>query len=165
MNDYTDPLQFACRRNGSTDAAVLYISEKCILTFRENRKFCKADVLWFFQCLQFNTIQPPLLVQKHLNMKIPSSVTLRISDYLTNRLIPYVWLNRVLSSAICTHTGAPQSKVLVPFLFLMYTADCRSTDEPCPLVKFAEDIELVGKMSNNEDALQQAVWKLSELVW
>jgi len=45
VNDYTDPLQFACRRNGSTDAAVLYISEKCILTFRENRKFCKADVL------------------------------------------------------------------------------------------------------------------------
>ena len=105
----------------------------------------------------FNTIQPPLLVQKHLNMKIPSSVTLRIFDYLTNRLIPYVQLNRVLSSAICTNTGAPQSKVLVPFLFLMYTADCRSTDEPCPLVKFADDTELVGKICNNEDALQQAV--------
>ena len=78
-------------------------------------------------------------------MKIPSSVTLWISDYLTNRLIPYVWRNGVLSSAVCTNTGAPQSKVLTPFLFSMYTADCRSTDESCPLVKFADDMELVGK--------------------
>ena len=35
----------------------------------------------------------------------------------------------------------------------MYTADCRSTDESCPLVKFAYDTELVGKISNDEDAL------------
>ena len=37
-------------------------------------------------------------------------------------------------------------------LFALYTADCRSTDESCPLVKFADDTELVGKISNDEDA-------------
>ena len=42
--------------------------------------------------------------------------------------------------------------VFAPFLFSLYTADCRSTDELCPLVKFVDDTELVGKISNDEDA-------------
>ena len=38
-------------------------------------------------------------------------------------------------------------------MFSLYTADCRSTDESCPVVKFADDTELVGKISNVEDAI------------
>ena len=98
----------------------------------------------------FNTIQPHLLVHKLLNMKLPSSVIWWIFDYLTSTF-QYVWLNGVLSSVICTNTGAPQGTVLAPFLFSLYTADCRSTDESCPLVKFEDDTELVGKISNDED--------------
>ena len=67
--------------------------------------------------------------------------------------LQYVRLNGVLSSVICTNTGAPQGTVLAPFLFSLCTADCRSTDERCPLVKFADDTELVGKISNDEDVL------------
>ena len=100
----------------------------------------------------FNTTQPHLLVLKLLNMKLPSSVISWIFDYLTNKL-QYVRLNGVLSSAICTNTGAPHGTVLSPFLFSLYTADCRSTDELCPLVKFVDDTELVGKISNDEDTL------------
>ena len=71
-----------------------------------------------------------------------------IFDYLTSRL-QYVRLNGLLSSTI----SAPPGTVLAPFLFALYTADCRSTDESCPLVKFAEDTELVGKICNDEDAI------------
>ena len=38
-------------------------------------------------------------------------------------------------------------------MFALYTADCRSIDETCPLVKFADDTELVGNIINDEDAL------------
>ena len=112
-------------------------------------------IMFFDFSNAFNTIQPHLLVQKLLNMKIPSllrSVISWIFDYLTSRL-QYVRLNGFLSSAIRTTTGAPQGTVLAPFLFALYIPDCRSTDESCPVVKFADDTELVGKMSNDEDAI------------
>ena len=98
--------------------------------------------MFFYFSSAFNTIQPHLLVQKLLNMKLPSSVISWIFDYLTSRL-QYVRLNRLLSSAISTNTGAPQGTVLALFLFALYTADSRSIDESCPLVKFADDTELV----------------------
>ena len=85
-------------------------------------------------------------------MKLPSSVVSLIFVYRTNRL-QYVRLNGVLSSVIYTSIGTPQGTVLAPFLFSLYTADCRSTDESCPLVKFVYETELVGKISNDEDAL------------
>ena len=100
----------------------------------------------------FNTMQPHLLVQKLLNMKLPLSIISWIFDYLTSRL-QYVRLNGLLSCAIRTNIGAPQGTVLAPFLFALYTADCRSTDKSCPLVKFVDDTEVVGKISNDEDAL------------
>ena len=65
----------------------------------------------------------------------------------------YVRLSGLLSSPIRTNTGAPQGTVLAPFLFALYTADCRSTDESCPVVKFTDDTELVGKISYDEDAI------------
>ena len=120
-----------------------------MLTFRKTRQFCMTDVLRFFPV---PLIQPHFLVQKLLNMKLLSPVISWIFDYLTNRL-QYLWLNGVLSSLICTKTGAPQGTVLAPCLFSLYTADWRSTDEWCSLVAFVDDTELVGKISNDEDAL------------
>ena len=84
-------------------------------------------------------------------MKLPSSVISWIFDYLTSRL-QYVRLNGLLSSAI-TNTGAPQGTVLAPILFAPYAADCRSTGKSCPLVKNADDTELVWKNSNDEDTI------------
>ena len=99
----------------------------------------------------FNTIQPHLLVQKRLNMNyrhplFHGSLTVFQADQ-------YVRLNGLLSSAVSTNTGAPQGTVLALSLFALYTADCRSTDESCFLEKIADDTELVGKNSNDKDAL------------
>ena len=82
-------------------------------------------------------VSPQILFQL-----LPSSVISWIFDFLTSRL-QYVKLNGLLSSAIRTNTGAPQGTVLAPFLFALYTTDCRSTDESCPLAEFAVDTELV----------------------
>ena len=69
-------------------------------------------------------------------MKLPSSVIFWLFDYLTSRL-QYVRLNELLPSAI---------RYSFSTLFVaLYTADCRNIDESCPLVKFVDDTELVGK--------------------
>ena len=51
VKDYLDPLQFAYRKNRSTDDAVLYSLENIYshLEEKKNRKYCKNYVLRFFQ--------------------------------------------------------------------------------------------------------------------
>ena len=53
--------------------------------------------------------------------------------------------------------------VLAPFLFALHTADCRSNDESCPLVKFADDTELVGK--NVMMKMQYTTSRLKTVNW
>ena len=150
VKDYINPLQFAYRKNRSTDDAVLYSLENIYLHLEKTGS--TGRLMFFNFSSAFNILQPHLLVQKLLNMKLPSSVISWIFDYLTSRLQD-VRLNGLLSSAISTNTGAPQGTVLAPFLFALYTADCRSTNESCPPVKFADDTELVGNIRNDEDAI------------
>ncbi|PIK33981.1 hypothetical protein BSL78_29198 [Apostichopus japonicus] len=50
-------------------------------------------------------------------------------------------------------TGAPQGTVLAPFLFTLYTSGIRSTDLSCPLIKFADDTALVGRIKNDDDRI------------
>ena len=126
VKDYIDPLQFAYRRNRSTDDAVLYVLENIYSHLEKGGS--SVRLMFFDFSSAFNTTQSHLLVQKILNMKLLSSVISWIFDYLTNRL-QHVRMNGVLSSVICTNTGAPQGTVLAPFLFSLYTADCRCTDE------------------------------------
>ena len=72
VKDYIDPLQFAYRKNRSTDDAVLYILENI---YSHLEKTGSTVRLMFFDFSSaFNTIRTHLLVQKILNMKLPSSV-------------------------------------------------------------------------------------------
>ena len=74
VKDYIDPLQFAYRKNRSTDDAVLYILENI---YSHLEKTGSTVRLMFFDFSSaFNTIRTHLLVQKNLNMKLPSSVFL-----------------------------------------------------------------------------------------
>ena len=143
LKDYINPLQFAYRKNRGTDDAVLYSLENIYSHLEKTGSTVRLMFAHFSSA--FNTIQSHLLVQKLLNMKLPSSAISWIFDYLTSRL-QYVRLNGLLSSAISSNTGAPQGTVLAPFSFALYTADCRSTDESCPVVKFADDTEWLEKL-------------------
>ena len=70
VKDYIDPLQFACRKNRSTDDAVLYSLEN-IYSHLEKTGI-NVRLMFFDFSSAFNTIQPHLLVQKLFNMKLPS---------------------------------------------------------------------------------------------
>ena len=104
----------------------------------------------------FNTIQPHLLVQKLLNHNIPGSILAWILNYLTDRS-QYVRITskRTLSHCLQSNTGAPQGTVLAPFLFTLYTSDCRSSEPSCPLIKFAYDTAMIGLIKDNDDTIYQ----------
>ena len=90
VKDYINPLQFAYRKNRSTDDAVLYSLENIYLHLEKTGS--TGRLMFFNFSSAFNILQPRLLVQKLLNMKLPSSVISWIFDYLTRRL-QYVRLN------------------------------------------------------------------------
>ena len=48
-----------------------------------------------------------------------------------------------------TNTGTP----LVPFLFTLYTADYRHSDSSRPMIKFADESEITGKIKNDGDCV------------
>ena len=99
----------------------------------------------------FNTIQPHLLVKKLLNINVPCVLIRWTPEYLTNRS-QYVKVGQSsISNVISSSTGAPQGTVLAPFLFMLYTSDCRSHSSKCPVVKFADDTALIGLISKDDD--------------
>ena len=53
VKDYIDPLQFACRRNRSTDDAALYVLENIYL--HSEKAGSSARLMFFDFCSAFNT--------------------------------------------------------------------------------------------------------------
>ena len=61
----------------------------------------------------------------------------------------------MLSSHLCTSTGAPQGTVLAPVLFTLYTNDCRGMDI-IPLIKNSDN-SAIEDLSNSDDVHFNAV--------
>ena len=78
-----------------------------------------------------------------LSMSVPSDVMLWIIDYLTYRS-QFVIFQSLKSDTLYSNTGLPLDTVLAPFLFSLCTSDCRSSNESCSIVKFADDAVFIG---------------------
>ena len=99
----------------------------------------------------FNTIQPHILAKKFISMDVPHGFIHWILGYLTDRT-QFVSLGRnYRSDIISSNTGTPQGTVLAPFLFTLYTSDCRTQEVMCPLIKFADDTAMTGLIHNDDD--------------
>ena len=156
VEDYIDPFQFAYRSKRSCTDAILVMLEKLYHHTDRAREGNSVRIMFFDFSSAFNTIQPHLLVQKLLNHNIPGSILAWILNYLTDRS-QYVRITskRTLSHCLQSNTGAPQGTVLAPFLFTLYTSDCRSSEPSCPLIKFADDTAMIGLIKDNDDTIYQ----------
>ena len=145
---FLDPLQFAYQSSRSCEDAILVLLDKLYSHLEHSGS--SARVMFFDFSSAFNTIQPHILVTKLLRMDIPDGLINWIMQYLIKRM-QYVKLNSTCrSDYILSNTGAPQGTVLAPFLFTLYTSDCRSLEEGCPVIKFADDTAMAGLINGND---------------
>ena len=110
----------------------------------------RARVLSTDMSASFNTLQSHWLFKKLISeIKLESELALWVLDYLVVKP-QLVRLNNTTSSVKVVSTGSPQGCVLSPFLFILYTNDCRSIRPNWYFIKFSDDTALLSLSSNDE---------------
>ncbi|KAK0135164.1 RNA-directed DNA polymerase from mobile element jockey [Merluccius polli] len=143
-----DPLQFAYRTKVGVDDAVLHLMHRAHTHLDKSRGTVRILFLDFSSA--FNTIQPPLLLDKLARMQVDPRLVTWISSYLTDRT-QYVRLKDITSDTVVSSTGAPQGTVLAPLLFTLYTSDFSYNSESCHIQKFADDTAIMGCIREDQE--------------
>ncbi|KAI3355958.1 hypothetical protein L3Q82_017150 [Scortum barcoo] len=100
----------------------------------------------------FNTVIPSKLITKLGDLGISTPLRYWIMDFLTNRP-QHVKSGHNCSSTITLNTGTPQGCVLSPFLYSLFTHDCRPMYGSNSITKFAyDDITVIGLISDNDES-------------
>ncbi|KAL0151264.1 hypothetical protein M9458_053455 [Cirrhinus mrigala] len=113
-------------------------------------------IMFFDFSSAFDTIRPALLAAKLMAMQVDAPLVSWMVDYLTGRP-QYVRLQSCLSDRLISNTGAPQGRVLSPFLFTLYTTDFNYRTETCHLQKFSDDSAVVGCITGGDEREYRAV--------
>ncbi|KAK3534942.1 hypothetical protein QTP70_002022 [Hemibagrus guttatus] len=154
-----DPMQFAYCPNHSMDDAIsttLHLS----FTHLEN-KDTYVRMLFIDFSSAFNTIIPQHLTEKLSLLGINTSLCNWILDFLTGRP-QSVRIRNSTSSTTTLNTGAPQGCVLSPLLFILLTHDCAAIHSSNHIIKFTDDMTMVGLISkNHESAYREEVQRLT----
>ena len=98
-----------------------------------------------------NTIPPHKLATKLDHLGLNTHLSSWVLEFLTGRP-QTVRMGRQVSSKITLNIGAPQGCVLSPFLFSLYTLDCKPSHEANTILKFADDTIVVGRTTSNNEA-------------
>uniref|UniRef100_A0AAX7SSM7 Reverse transcriptase domain-containing protein n=1 Tax=Astatotilapia calliptera TaxID=8154 RepID=A0AAX7SSM7_ASTCA len=155
-----DPHQFAYRQNRSTEDA-LSIALHSVLSHLDNNN-TYARMLFIDFSSAFNTIHPSQLIRKLTDLGIRSLICKWLLDFLTNRP-QHVRLDNHCSSTITMNTGVPQGCVMSPFLYSLFTHNCRPADASNTIIKFADDTTVIGLISDNDEAAyREEVDRLAE---
>ena len=101
----------------------------------------------------FNAIPPPAhkLAPKLDHLGLNTHLSSWVLDSLTGRP-QTVRMGRRGSSSITLSIGAPQGRVLSPFLFSIYTLDPKPSHEANTVLKFADDTIVVDRITSNDQA-------------
>ena len=148
VKPFLDRYQFAYSKTIGVDDAVITLND--IIRSHLDSPGSHARILFVDFSSAFNTIQPHILMEKLIKMKVNSNIVLWIHNFLTNR-IQYVKFNGVKSDILVINTGAPQGCVLSAFLFTIYTTDCTSSSGSIVIIKYADDTVIIGLLKCDDD--------------
>ncbi|TWW75006.1 putative RNA-directed DNA polymerase from transposon BS [Takifugu flavidus] len=99
----------------------------------------------------FNTVIPSKLITKLRDLGISTSICNWLLDFLTNRP-QHVRLDHHCSPTLTVNTGVPQGCVMSPFLYSLFTHDCRALHGSNTIIKFADDTTVIGLIKDNDES-------------
>ncbi len=155
VEQHLDPFQFAYRAGRGVEDAVITL----LLFLYKHLEGLKTHArLLFVDFLSaFNTIQPFLLAERLINhCKLDPNLIGWIMDLLTNRS-QCVKVNGAFSIVLLSTTVSPQGCCLSPFLYILYTKECRSNFNNRNNLKFADDTVIISPLEGNEMGHGQVV--------
>ena len=140
-----DPYQFAYRSRRGTDDAKACLLHKLFEHMETTGNY--ARILFIDFSSAFNTIQRHVMVDKLQKLEVPAAFVHWVFNFLSNRP-QCVRVGDIKSPVIVSNTGAPQGCVLSPFLYTLYTNDCRSVDPSTQYVRFSDDTAMLALLSD-----------------
>ena len=140
-----DPLQFAYRAKRGVEEASLTLIQ-AVTEHLDRPKAC-ARILFMDFSSAFNTVNIATLSSRLSDLKVHSAVILWIEEFLHNRP-QKVKVNDFMSDSLVVNTGVPQGCILSPILFSVYTSEMKCNTEHLTLVKYADDMALVARLTN-----------------
>ncbi|TKS65504.1 RNA-directed DNA polymerase from mobile element jockey [Collichthys lucidus] len=156
-----DSNQFAYRANRSTGDAVATALHAALSHLEQQGSYVR--MLFVDYSSAFNTILPHKLAVKLKDLGLPEATCRWISSFLSGRR-QRVRMGQHTSTALSLSTGSPQSCVLSPLLYSLYTHDCAPVHHSNTIVKFADDTTVVGLISGgDESAYREEVERLLAL--
>ena len=154
-----DPLQFAYRKNRSTDDALSIALHTAFSHLDKMNTYVR--MLFIDYNSAFNTIVPSKLITELRNLGLNTSLCNWILDFLTGRP-QVVRVGSNTSATLILNTGAPQGCMLSPLLYSLFTHDCMARHDSNTIIKFADDITVVGLITDNDEtAYRQEVRDLA----
>lgn len=142
-----DPLQFAYRPNRVTEDVVSHLLH-ATLTHTDSNNYMR--LLFIDYSSTFNTIVPQNLVSKLRKLRLNAPLCKWVLDFLSCRS-QVVRVGQTTSSIITLSTGAPQGIVLSR-CSICSTNMTVSTHTYTPVIRFADDTVVMGRISYNNEA-------------
>ncbi|KAI4888731.1 hypothetical protein NFI96_022238, partial [Prochilodus magdalenae] len=142
-----EPHQYTYRKNRSTDDAISSVVHTTLTHLEQRDSYVRMLFVDFTST--FNTMIPQTLTNKLCSLGLCPSLCNWVLDFLNNGP-QSVRIHNLTSSTTILNTGSPQGCVMSPLLFTLLTYDCSPIHPGCHIVKFADDMAVVGCITNSD---------------
>ena len=133
--------QFGIRKNSSTVHAVI-ATHDAMTRYADDINVGACIFVAFDFSKAFDRIDHQKLIQRSLDVNLPSGFVRFLKDYLNNRH-QRVRVNGLRSSLRSTVCGVPQGSILGPFLFGLFISSLQPLESSTLMVKYVDDISIV----------------------
>uniref|UniRef100_A0A673ZB86 Reverse transcriptase domain-containing protein n=1 Tax=Salmo trutta TaxID=8032 RepID=A0A673ZB86_SALTR len=142
------PLQFAYCPNRSTADAIAITLHTALSHLAKRNTYVR--MLFIDYSLAFNTIVPTKFIIKLESLGLDPALCNWVLDFLTIRP-QVVKVGNNIFTPLILNTGAPQGCVLSHLLYSLFTHDCVAMHASNPIIKFADNITVVGLIIDNDE--------------